>query len=88
MEQKRITKGPVAAISTTTRDKVEVDDETRHLSIWADKSPEQTTRIMEAALEEQPGLSEEELQVLAPSPALTAKQSGTSYRLPRLVPDP
>ena len=63
VEQKRVTKGPVAAISTTTRDKVEVDDETRHLSICADKSPEQTTRIMEAALEEQSGLSVEELQV-------------------------
>jgi hypothetical protein len=63
VEQKRVTKGPIAAISTTTRDKVEIDDETRHLSICADKSPEQTTRIMEAALEEQPGLSGEELQV-------------------------
>jgi hypothetical protein len=62
VEQKRITKGPIAAISTTTRDKVEVDDETRNFSIWVDESPAQTTRIMEAALEEQHGLSEGELQ--------------------------
>jgi len=62
VEQKRITKGPIAAISTTTKDKVEVDDETRHLSTWVDESPAQTTRIMEAALEERPGLSEGELQ--------------------------
>jgi len=62
VEQKRITKGPIAAISTTTRDKVEVDDETRNLSIWVDESPAQTTRIMEAALEKQRGLSEGELQ--------------------------
>ena len=63
VEQKRITKGPIAAISTTTRDKVEVDDETRNLSIWVDESPAQTTRIMEAALEERRGLSDEEVQV-------------------------
>jgi hypothetical protein len=62
VEQKRITKGPIAAISTTTRDKVEVDDETRHLSIRVDESPAQTTRIMEAELEERRGLSAEELQ--------------------------
>jgi len=63
VEQKRITKGPIAAISTTTRDKVEVDDETRNVSIWVDESPAQTTRIMEAALEERRGLSDEEVQV-------------------------
>ena len=63
VEQKRVTKGPIAAISTTTRDKVEVDDETRHLSIWVDESSAQTTRIMEAALEERRGLSDEEVQV-------------------------
>jgi hypothetical protein len=62
VEQKRITKGPIAAISTTTRDKVEVDDETRHLSVRVDESPAQTTRVMEAALEEPDGLSAEELQ--------------------------
>jgi hypothetical protein len=40
-----ITRGPVAAISTTTRDEIEIDDETRHASIWVDESVEQTRRI-------------------------------------------
>ncbi len=49
--KKVVTKGPIAAISTTTKDRVEVDDETRHLSIWLDESPEQTSRIVNAAVE-------------------------------------
>lgn len=49
--QKVVTKGPIAAISTTTKDRVEVDDETRHLSIWLDESSEQTRRIVDAAIE-------------------------------------
>jgi hypothetical protein len=49
--RKVVTKGPIAAISTTTKDRVEVDDETRHLSIWLDESPEQTSRIVNAAVE-------------------------------------
>jgi hypothetical protein len=40
--KKQVTEGPVACISTTTRDQLQVDDETRHLSVWADESPTQT----------------------------------------------
>lgn len=57
VQERRVTKGPIASISTTTKDRVEVDDETRHVSIWLDETPEQTTRIMEGALEEGSGLS-------------------------------
>ena len=46
-----ITKGPVAAISTSTSDRVEVDDETRHLSIWLDRSREQTQRVVYGTIE-------------------------------------
>jgi hypothetical protein len=48
--EKVVTKGPIAAVSTT-RDRVEIDDETRHLSIWLDESPEQTGRIVAATVE-------------------------------------
>src|ERR1700751_654755 len=34
VQERRVTKGPIASISTTTRDSVEVDDETRHVSVW------------------------------------------------------
>src|ERR1019366_4723510 len=36
--ERHVTKGPIACISTTTKDRVEVDDETRNLSIWIDES--------------------------------------------------
>ena len=38
--------GPIASISTTTKNQLEIDDETRHLSIWIDESPAQTKRIL------------------------------------------
>ncbi len=47
---KEVTKGPVACISTTTKSQLEIDDETRHVSIWTDSSPEQTRRILEAQM--------------------------------------
>lgn len=61
--ERRVTKGPIASISTTTKDRVEVDDETRHISIWLDETPEQTTRIMRGALETENGLAIKELRV-------------------------
>ena len=42
-----VTEGPIAAISTTTKDRLEIDDETRHISLWMDESPEQTRRILQ-----------------------------------------
>jgi hypothetical protein len=38
-------RGPICFISTTTSDELEVDDETRHISVWLDESSEQTRRI-------------------------------------------
>jgi hypothetical protein len=60
--ERRVTKGPIAAISTTTKDRVEVDDETRHISIWMDESSDQTTRIMEADVENQNPLRPSEMR--------------------------
>ena len=40
-----VAEGPISSISTTTRDRLEVDDETRHISLWMDESPEQTRLI-------------------------------------------
>ena len=41
-----VAKGPIAAISTTTKNQLEIDDETRHVSLWVDESREQTRRIV------------------------------------------
>jgi hypothetical protein len=43
-----VTGGPVACISTTTEDRLKIDDESRHLSLWLDESADQTRRIAAA----------------------------------------
>jgi hypothetical protein len=43
-----VTEGPVACISTTTKSRLEVDDETRNVSIRIDESCEQSRRILAA----------------------------------------
>ena len=47
--EKKVTEGPVSCISTATLNQLQVDDETRHLSIWTDESEEQTARILKAS---------------------------------------
>jgi len=61
--QRQVTKGPVSCISTTTRNRLEVDDETRHVSIWMDDSSEQTTKILAAQLGGTNQMDAEELAV-------------------------
>jgi hypothetical protein len=59
-----VTKGPIACITTTTKSRLEVDDETRNVSIRIDESPEQTGRIVVAESssdeEDEEGLPHEE----------------------------
>jgi hypothetical protein len=40
-----IAEGPICSISTTTRNRIEVDDETRHLSLWVNETAAQTRKI-------------------------------------------
>jgi hypothetical protein len=47
VRRRYVTQGPIAAVATTTEDQLEVDDETRRISIWIDESTEQTRRIIE-----------------------------------------
>jgi len=46
--KKLVARGPVAAISTTTKNRLQIDDETRHISCWCNESREQTLRIATA----------------------------------------
>lgn len=55
------TRGPIASISTTTKNQLEIDDETRHISIWVDESQKQTTRVAIAAAKNSPPLSKKEV---------------------------
>lgn len=50
--KKHVARGPVAAISTTTKNRLEIDDETRHISIWVDESKEQTREIVRSYIRE------------------------------------
>jgi hypothetical protein len=65
--RKRVTKtyvaeGPVASISTTNRG-LEIDDQTRHVSLWIDESSDQTRRIARAYVTQGSGVSQNELEV-------------------------
>lgn len=80
--KKQVTEGPVACISTTTRDQLQVDDETRHLSVWADESPSQTSRIVRAQLTDVAPLKEEEIRVWHAVQELLAKRSTVPIHLP------
>jgi DNA primase len=55
-----VARGPVAAISTTSKSNIEIDDQTRHVSILVDESPEQTRRIVRAYANQGEALSEDE----------------------------
>jgi hypothetical protein len=54
--------GPVAAISTTTKNRLKIDDETRHMSIWVDESEEQTRKILTSQFSDAGVLCRKELE--------------------------
>lgn len=82
VSERRVTKGPIASISTTTKDRVEVDDETRHLSIWLDETPDQTRRVMEAAVEKRVPLERSERKAWQKAQRLIEKRAVFAIELP------
>jgi hypothetical protein len=80
--ERRVTKGPIASISTTTKNQLEIDDETRHISIWLDESPDQTKRIMQAAVEEQRPLTLSERKVWHNVQKLIQKRAALTIEFP------
>ncbi len=83
---KRVTKeqvayGPVAAISTSTRNRLKIDDETRHISIWVDESPDQTRRIA-TSYTDQNEISRVELRKWHTVHRLLKKKIGTVVTFP------
>jgi predicted DNA binding protein len=80
---KRIeTRGPVASISTTTKSRLEIDDESRHVSAFLDTTEEQTLRIMRAYNKSESLTSRERL-VWRMVHRLLKKRSKTEIRIPR-----
>jgi hypothetical protein len=52
--KKYVARGPVAAISTTTKNRLEKDEETRSVSIWCNESEEQSRDIVRAYTKQDP----------------------------------
>jgi hypothetical protein len=80
--KKFVAEGPISAITTTTRDRIEIDDETRNVSIWVDDSSEQTRRIIERQLSPLPELDEDELEVWREAYKMTRKRSSVAIDRP------
>lgn len=84
---KRVTKrfvarGPVAAISTTTQNRLKVDDETRHISIWVDESISQTREIVRSYVRPRARLSRSELELWRMVHRLLRNKVGTKIEFP------
>ena len=85
---KRVTKrfvarGPVAAISTTTKNRLKTDDETRHISIWVDESKAQSREIVRSYARRRARLSRRELELWRMVHRLLRKKIGTKVALPK-----
>jgi hypothetical protein len=84
-ERKRkelVVEGPISAISTTTEDRLEVDDETRSVSLWVDESAEQTQRIVKRLLSPLPPLTPEEIEVWHRAYELLAQRASVKIEFP------
>jgi hypothetical protein len=77
-----VAEGPIASISTTTRNRLEIDDETRHISIWVDESAEQTRRVMQAYLSSEGPLLDREIAVWHEAHRLIAERATWPIELP------
>lgn len=80
--KKYVARGPVAAISTSTRNRLKIDDENRHVSIWIDESPEQTRRIAEAYTQTGESLSRKKRRVWHAVHSLLERKIGTEAIFP------
>jgi hypothetical protein len=79
-----VANGPIASISTTTKNRIEVDDETRHLSVWIDESPAQTLQILKRrnSTAANLGKEKEELEVWHEAYRLLERRASVPVDLP------
>jgi hypothetical protein len=80
---RHVARGPVAAISTTTKNRLQIDDETRHISIWVDESSEQTREIVKSYTKKHETLSRKELRTWHMVHRLLKKRMGTRIIFPK-----
>lgn len=75
--------GPVAAISTTTKNRLKIDDETRHMSAWIDESEDQTRKILDAEFAGSRKLTPQELETWRMVHRILRKRIGTKIIFPK-----
>jgi hypothetical protein len=80
--KKYVARGPVASISTTTKRQLQIDDETRHISITVDESPAQTRRIVKSHTRHNVGLTRKELRTWRMVQHLLEQRTGVEILLP------
>jgi hypothetical protein len=81
--EKHVARGPVASISTSTEDRLEIDDENRHISIWIDESSEQTRQIVKSYHKQTEGLSRKELRTWRMVHRLLESRTGDQFVFPK-----
>jgi len=81
--EEHVAYGPIAAISTTTKNRLKIDDETRHISIWVDESSEQTRQIVKAYTQPGDPLSRRELRAWHTVQRLLKRKVGTKVTFPK-----
>ena len=80
--RKRLTtKGPIQAITTTTKDRVAIDEETRNISLWMDESDTQTRRILAASIADEQS-REVDLDMWHEVQRLVKRRSSTKIKFP------
>jgi len=77
-----VAEGPIASVSTTTKNQLEIDDETRHISIWVDASRRQNRRVACATVREVLPLSSGELKVWHEAQRLIEARAKVPVKLP------
>lgn len=80
--KERVAYGPVAAISTTTKDRLKKDDESRHISIRVDQSKEQTRQIVRSYTKQREPLSRRGLRTWHTVHRLLEDRVGTEVVFP------
>jgi hypothetical protein len=81
--KKYVARGPVAAISTTTKNRLQIDDETRHISIWVDESRNQTLKIVKSYTQQAESLSRKERRAWHEVQHQLEKKIGTMIIFPK-----
>lgn len=84
--EQHVARGPIAFISTTTKNQIQIDDETRHISLWVNESEEQSRRIIVRSAADQHSISRAEVRKCRQVQRLLKERAGAPISLPKWFP--